>query len=256
MIASLGMYDRPETASANDRLWALIRDGLRDAGHDAPDTLTRGEGAYWQAWQSADLTLSQTCGYPFRARLHDHVTLIGAPDYRIEGCPPGYYCSVIVARRSDPRSTLAEFQTARLAYNEPMSQSGWAAIYNHAHSLGLHLAPSLATGSHGQSANSVADDLADFAALDALTWKMIQRWNPKAEALKEIGRTPPTPALPYIAAKGADADLFFAVISAAIRAISDADRDLLSLHGIVRLRPSDYLAVAIPPDPDQIAQRG
>ena len=89
MIASLGMYDRPETAAANDRLWAGIRDGLRSHGIAAPDTLTRGANAYWDAWTAADLVFSQTCGFPFRARLHDHVTLIGTPDYGLPDCPDG-----------------------------------------------------------------------------------------------------------------------------------------------------------------------
>lgn len=40
MIASLGMYDRPETMAANDRLWALVRDGLRARGIAAPEALT------------------------------------------------------------------------------------------------------------------------------------------------------------------------------------------------------------------------
>ncbi|MFN7224061.1 MAG: hypothetical protein ACK4MS_08580, partial [Paracoccaceae bacterium] len=107
MIASLGMYDRPETSAANDALWALIRDALRDRGRDAPQALTRGEAACWPAWQAPDLVLSQTCGLPFRSRLHDHVTLIGTPDYGVEGCAPGYYRSVLIARSDDPRQTEA-----------------------------------------------------------------------------------------------------------------------------------------------------
>jgi hypothetical protein len=55
MIASLAMYDFGPAMAANDRLWALIRDGLRARGLDAPDVLTRGEGAYWPAWDAPDL---------------------------------------------------------------------------------------------------------------------------------------------------------------------------------------------------------
>jgi len=93
MIASLGMYDRPETMAANDRLWALVRDGLRARGIAAPEALTRGAGAYWQAWEDPALVLSQTCGFPYRAKLHGKVTLVASPDYGLQGCPPGYYCS-------------------------------------------------------------------------------------------------------------------------------------------------------------------
>ncbi|MGL6210447.1 MAG: phosphate/phosphite/phosphonate ABC transporter substrate-binding protein, partial [Paracoccaceae bacterium] len=138
MIASLGMYDLPPLQAANDRLWAGIRDRLRAVGIGAPEGLTRGDGAYWAAWEAPDLVLSQTCGFPYRARLHGRVTLIGTPSYRLLGCPPGYYRSVFVARAGDTRRTVAEFSGAPFAYNEALSQSGWAAPQTHAAKHGLH----------------------------------------------------------------------------------------------------------------------
>lgn len=250
MIASLGMYDRAETRDANDRFWALIRDGLRARGVAAPAALTRGEHAYWDAWQSPDLVFSQTCGFPYRAKLHDHVTLIGTPDYGLPGCPAGYYTSVYVARSTDPRHELAAFSGAAFAYNEAMSQSGWAAPQNHAAALGLRLVPRLMTGGHRLSALAVNEGRADLAAIDALTWDMLQRWDPWTATLKEIARTaPPTPALPYIAAKGADAGLYFDVVSAAIAALSGEDRHCLHLKGLVRIAPESYLAVPTPAAP-------
>ena len=175
MIASLGMYDRPETAAANDALWSLIRQGLRARGISAPDALTRGEGAYAEAWAAADLVLSQTCGLPFRAGLHERVTLIGTPDYGVEGCPPGHYRSVLVVRANDPRNTEADFQTARLSINDPMSQSGWAAVAEHFAGLGLAVPAVMVTGGHRASADSVAEGRADLAAIDAVTWALLTR---------------------------------------------------------------------------------
>lgn len=255
MIASLGMYDRAETAAANDRLWAGIRDGLRARAIAAPDTLTRGEGAYWQAWERPDLVLSQTCGFPYRARLHGKVTLIASPDYGLEGCPPGYYRSVFVARSDDSR-TLPEFRTARFAFNEGLSQSGWAAAQNHAFGMGFRFLPSLETGSHRASALAVAEGRADLACLDALTWRMLQRWEPAVEGLRDVAHTAPTPALPYIAAAGADADATHAALADAVAALSADDREALSLRGVVRIATQAYLAVPIPPTPEQIAQPG
>ena len=253
MIASLGMYDRAETAGANDRLWALIRDALRCAGEAAPEALTRGDAAYWPAWQSPDLVFSQTCGFPYRARLHDHVTLIGAPYYGIAGCPAGHYVSVYVVRRDDPRA-LADFDGAGLAYNDALSQSGWAAPQNHASALGLHFAAGLETGGHRASALAVAEGRAEFAAIDALTWDFLTAFEPWTAGLRVLGQTAPaTPALPYITAKGRDADLYFRATEAAIAALTAADRDLLRIRGLVRLPPAAYLCVPIPPPPAQIA---
>jgi ABC-type phosphate/phosphonate transport system substrate-binding protein len=255
MIAALGMYDFGAAQAANDRLWALIRDHLRAKGHAAPDALTRGEGAFWHAWQSPDLILSQTCGYPFRDRLHDQVTYVGTPDYGVEGCPPGHYCSVFVARKDDPRQTLAAFDMATFAYNEALSQSGWAAPQTHAAGIGVRLPPGLQTGGHRHSAKAVAEGRADLAALDAVTWALLQDQTPDlAAALKVVARTTPTPGLPLITAQGTDPEPLFAATAAAIVALSPADRATLHLHGLVRIPIAAYLAVPNPPAPDQFVQ--
>ncbi|MFN6925287.1 MAG: phosphate/phosphite/phosphonate ABC transporter substrate-binding protein [Tabrizicola sp.] len=254
MIASLGMYDFGPAMAANDRLWAGIRDGLRARGIAAPDALTRGDGAYWPAWQAPDLVLSQTCGYPFRARLHDRVTYIGTPDYGVEGCPPGHYRSVFVVRADDPRATLAAFDGARFAYNEDLSQSGWAAPQTHAARLGLHLPPALKTGGHRLSALAVAEGRADIAALDAVTHALLQGVEPAMTRLRVIGQTDPTPGLPCIAAPGADAEATFAALAEAIAALSPEDRATLRLTGITRIPKAAYLAEPDPPAPDQIAR--
>jgi len=253
MIASLGMYDPGPLHAANDRFWAGIRAGLRVRGVATPKTLTRGAGAYWDAWQAPDLVLSQTCGFPYRTRLHGKVTLIGTPDYGLNGCPPGYYRSVFVARHDDLRAELAAFSGARFAFNEPLSQSGWAAPQAYAAGVGVHLPPAVQTGAHHSSALAVADGQADLAAIDALTWELLTEHEPFTVGLKVVGYTNPTPGLPYIAALGADQTSTFAAVAQAIAGLSDADRGLLHLRGIVAIAAADYLAVPIPLAPEAIA---
>lgn len=253
MIASLGMYDFGPAQAANDRLWALIRTGLRGRGIAAPEALTRGEHAYWDAWQSPDLLLSQTCGYPFRARLHGRVTYVGTPDYGVEGCPPGQYRSVFVARQDDPRQTLAAFDGAAFAWNEALSQSGWAAPQTHAAKLGLRLVPAVQTGGHRLSARAVAEGRADIAALDAVTFALMQDCDPVAQALRVVALTDPTPGLPLITAQGRDPQPIFDAVGEAIAALSADDRATLRLRGLVRIAEADYLAVPNPPSPEQIA---
>ncbi|WP_128514078.1 phosphate/phosphite/phosphonate ABC transporter substrate-binding protein [Tabrizicola thermarum] len=253
MIASLGMYDFGPAQAANDRLWALIRTGLRGRGIEAPEALTRGERAYWDAWTAPDLILSQTCGYPFRARLHDRVTYVGTPDYGVEGCAPGYYRSVFVARAKDPRQDLADFNGAGFAYNDALSQSGWAAPQTHVARLGLSLPPRLQTGGHRLSAAAVAEGRADIAALDAVTFALMQAGDPVVGQLKVVAMTDPTPGLPYITAADRDPQPIFDAVSEAIAALDPADRGHLWLNGFVRLRVEDYLSVPNPPPPEQIA---
>ena len=252
MIASLGMYDFGPATAANDALWCLIRDGLRARGLSAPDDLTRGEGAYWPAWQSPDLVLSQTCGYPFRARLHDRVAYVGTPDYGVDGCPPGYYRSVFVARTDDPRDRLDQFDNAPFAFNDDLSQSGWAAPQTHAATLGLTLRPVARTGAHRMSALAVAEGRADLAALDAVTWRLMQG-DPVATRLKPVGLTDPTPGLPLIAAAGRDTEATFAAVAEAIAALAPQSRAALGLRGLVRIPVADYLAVPNPPAPPPLS---
>lgn len=249
MIASLGMYDRVEMQPANDRLWALIRDGMRAAGLAAPDHLTRGPEAYWPAWGAPDLVLSQTCGFPYRAKLHGKVALIGTPDFGVQGCAPGYYRSVFVTLKNDPRRDVMQYNGAGLAFNEDLSQSGWAAPQNFARVHGLTLRPTLRTGGHLLSARAVAEGRAEIAALDAVTWEMIKRHEPFAANLQVVGLTDPTPGLPYISALGADADVMFDVIASAIAALPATDKTALCLRGVVKIDAQAYLAVPTPPTP-------
>ena len=249
MIASLAMYDRAEVQPSNDRLWALIREGMRAAGLPAPEALTRGPGAYWPAWESPDLILSQTCGYPYRARLHGRVRLVATPDYDVGGCAPGHYCSVYVARTDDPRQTLAEFDGAAMAFNEDLSQSGWAGPMAHALAQGVGLRPVLRTGGHVLSAKAVAENQAEIAGIDAITWEMITRHDAFATGLKVVGRTTPVPGLPWIAAMGADVERLFPILQAAVAALPAADRAALCLRSLVRIPAEAYLAIPTPPPP-------
>lgn len=247
MIASLPMYDLPALQGANDRYWQAIRARLGQG----PERLTRG-GDLRAQWLHPDLVLSQTCGYPYRAHLHGKVTLVGTPDYRLPGCPPGHYRSIFVARADDARDSLDAFRDARFAFNEALSQSGWAAPLTHARALGFAFEHLCETGGHLNSALAVAEGQADLAALDALTWVFLQRHHEVARSLKEVDATVPTPVLPYICAKGRDGDAVFSAIALAITDLSAEDRQTLHLRGILRLPPESYLAVATPPPPGTV----
>ena len=249
MIASLMMYARPELAEAHGRYWQLIRAELAKRGIDNPKTLAQDTDEF-EVWNHPELVLSQTCGMPYRLWLHDKVTLVGTPDFAIEGCPPGYYRSAIVVRTDDPRETLEAFAQARFAFNQNFSQSGYAAPYNHLKPRGLWFDDQLQTHGHLISAQWVAAGKADIAALDAVSWRLMQRYEAFARDLRVLEWTEPTPGLPYITAKGADRAATFDAVMAAIASLSNNDRDALGLTGLVEIPKQDYLAI---PNPDGIA---
>ncbi len=248
MIALLPMYDWDEVREATDRFWDRIRDALDARGIAAPRTLTRGMDM-WQAWQSPDLVLGQTCGFPFRTRLHGHVALVGTPDFALPDAAPGSYYSQLVVRAQECR-TLAEVFARRLAANSRDSQSGWAAPLNHAAAQGWTVGETVLTGAHLESARAVAEGRADVAAIDAVTWRLVEAYRPAlAGQLRVIARTAPaTPGLPYITAKGHDAAAIAAAVDDAVPALSAADRALLGIAGHVRIPEADYLAVPVPQD--------
>jgi len=247
MIASLMMYRRPELDAAHDRYWALIRSNLAEAGVDSPDTLSQDADEFF-VWKHADLTLSQTCGMPYRLWLYREVTLVGTPDFGIDGCPPGYYISPLVVRADDTRSTVDAFRNARFAYNQTHSQSGFAAAYNHLDRHGWWFNELLHTGQHLESARSVAEGRADIASLDAVSWRLMEAYESFATELRVLEWTKPTPGLPLITAKGNDADAIFAAVERAILELTATDRAILGLVGLVRIPAEDYLAIPNPPE--------
>jgi len=245
MIASLPMYDRPETALVLDDLWSGIRARL---GVPAPERLTRG-GSLWDQWTARDLLLSQTCGYPYRARLRGKVRLVAAPAAHLPGCAPGYYNSVLIVRADDARQDLPAFADAPFAYNEALSQSGWAAPQHHAAGLGFAFTRAIPTGAHALSASAVAQGRADIASIDAISWRLIQRHDACAANLREIARTLPTPAPPFITAAGGDADAIAAALGAAIAALTPDAQDTIGLFGLAQVPSSAYLSVPRPAPP-------
>ncbi|MDN5787327.1 phosphate/phosphite/phosphonate ABC transporter substrate-binding protein [Pseudorhodobacter sp.] len=250
MNADLSMYDFGDLIAANDAWWALIAENLRKRSVDAPEHLTRGQDL-WQGWQSPELLLSQTCGFPYRARLHGKVLLVGTPDYGVEGCAPGYYRSVFIARTDDQRGELAAFDGVAIAYNDAMSQSGWAGPQSEAARRAVRLPAGLQTGGHRASVHAVAQGRAEIAAVDAVTWRHLQRLDPEAQAVRVVAMTEPNPGLPLITAIGRDTGALFSAVSQAIEALPHKQKAVLGIKGLVAIPAADYLAIPTPPAPGE-----
>ena len=243
MIAALGMYDRPEIRESNDALWAGIRDKLGFG----PEVLDR-QLDPWDIWTNPDLILAQTCGFPFRQKLHQQVKLVGTPDYGLPDCPAGYYNSVFLTRRGDD-TQLHSYKNRIFAYNEALSQSGWAAAQTHAGRLRFQFENLQLTGSHLNSARAVAQGSADIAALDGVSWRLISKYETFAKKLMVIQTTDPTPGLPLITGLKQDPKLIFSAVSFAIRNIYPIYLRTLGIRRLVYIPAADYLAVPTPPAP-------
>ena len=239
------MYDRAETASANDRLWQNIRENL---GY-GPENLTRCDDP-WPIWRAPNLVLAQTCGLTVPRR---------APP----ACDPDWHPRLRPARLparpcttrflwfdwTTRATTLLDFAKTRFAYNEALSQSGWAAPQTHAEKMGFRFENTVKSGAHRTSARMVAEGRADIAALDALSWEMIREWDEFAARLRVLTHTIPTPALPFITAQMTDPTPIFTALQTAIATLTSQDRVTLRLRGLIKIPTEEYLKIPTPPGP-------
>ncbi|MDZ4393013.1 phosphate/phosphite/phosphonate ABC transporter substrate-binding protein [Cypionkella sp.] len=246
-LANLPMYDFHEVRPHTDALWAAIADALRKREIEAPDVLSR-TGDHTALWSNENLLFSQTCGYPFVSQLRGAVTLVGTPDYGVIPDKPGWYNSVIVCRKNDPRTHLSDFAGARWSYNETGSQSGCRALmYAVLQEVGegRHFGSCHVSGSHISSARAVSDDTADIAALDHVTWLFMKRYDyPGVDKLRVLTQTPPTPGLPYIAAKACDGSIVADAFCEALENLPSETLNPLFLKGFWPSKVEDYDLIA------------
>ena len=236
------MYDFPYLRKQTDCFWRNVATQLNKCGIAAPKALNR-EDDTWAIWRSPALIFSQTCGYPLASQLNNSVTLIGTPDYGVIPKKPGWYNSVVLIRKDDPRDSLAAFVGATLAYSDKSSQSGCHALmYTMLCEIGEKrlFESCLRSGSHGASIAAVADGQADLTAVDAVTWSHLQRKLSHSLELRVLMKTVPTPGLPFIAANSCNGNLLAKATESAIVALSSEDRKALGLHGLWRSEIGDY----------------
>ena len=242
MIASLSMYERPELKFYQNKYWYEIRKSLRKKNLPAPKQLTS-KGLGLEFWKKPDLILSQTCGLPFRKYLYKKVKLVGTPDYKIKGCPPGYYLSCFVVRKTDNRKNLFDYNDSMFAFNEKDSQSGYFAPLRHVNDQGFSFKKFHETGSHKNSVKSVIDGLADIASIDIVTLDYMKKFDVFTKNLKVLEKTIPTPGLPYITSNNFNRELVFDAICEALNNLSIEVKEILKIKQIVEITKEEYLSI-------------
>jgi len=230
MIAALPMYDRPENRAAHDTFWTAFRDTL---GY-GPATLDRAI-AYDASWAHPDLLLGQICNLPYRATFRDQLVRISNCDHRLPDTPAGFYHSVFIVRTENAERGLAPATLGRFAYNDAMSHSGWGAPLERITAQGLKFHTTLRTGSHINSMHAVANGDADLAAIDAVTWRMMQKWDSATKGLRSVARTGLSPSMSFVTTKGHDPANLRNALQMALNTLSEGQMDTLGLYGQVDL---------------------
>ena len=248
MIASLDMYDFPEIRDATDAWWDALARGFAAEGLEGvPPHRTRGseESAPWSA---PDLFFSQICGYPLRKRFRETLQVVGTPCYRAEGCTGPRYRSVIIVQRDAGIGTVPDLQGARLAYNGALSQSGMSAYRALLAENGVtpgFFGDAICSRGHRASVSLVSSGEADTAAIDCVTWALLQKHAPQeCGAVDILAWTPDAPGLPYIVPATTGNAIIAAMRRGIERALADpvaqSARDALLIDGFSPLTDVDY----------------
>lgn len=244
LIAGLPMYDLPALRPATDALWTAIARSL--SAKDLPDVpaqLTRDLDPE-VLWTAPDLLLAQACGLPFVTLLRDRVQHVATPTYDLPGCAGGDYCSWIIVREADGFGTMAELRDRRAAINAPHSQSGANALAWLTIPLAERrpfFARIIVTGAHLASIDAVRSGLADCAAIDCVTWALIERTAPaRLQGLRIIAAGPAAPALPFITSRATDAATITLLRRALTAVIADGQNTAVcQALGLAGIAPCD-----------------
>jgi len=251
LLASLPMYDLPELRAATDDWWrglarAFHREGLRDV----PVRLSRGD-AFGAEWRDLQLLFSQCCGMDFVTQGRDHLRLLATPVYAVPDCQGPLYCSLLMVRTDDPAQTLADLYQRRVAVNMPGSHSGYNVLRYMIAPLAERrsfFSQVVVSGSHAASLTKIQNGAADCAAVDCVSFALLQQHRATAvQGLRILCRSPLAPGLPYVCQRRFDGNtllrlrngLFAALIAPELAAA----RTALLLQDAVVLEPEDYQCI-------------
>ncbi|MFI4985869.1 MAG: phosphate/phosphite/phosphonate ABC transporter substrate-binding protein [Alphaproteobacteria bacterium] len=219
--ASLPIYNLPEMQAANHRFWQamrceLAREDIRDTG----EALAFEQRAVPERIERCML-FTQVCGYPLQTIYRGQATLLGAPVYAADYCDGATHAGVFVVHGTAPYRRLEDLRGCRFVYNSRHSNSGMnlprRAIADLA--AGRPFFATIAeTHSHAGNLERVARGEADGTCVDNVTFAFVARHRPQlAEALRILASTPPSPSIPFVTSRAADADTVAALRRALMR---------------------------------------
>lgn len=247
-FAFLPMYDLPPLHTAWDKFWQAVHRELASSGCEAKPELDRSDELF-DLWTDPNLLIGQTCGWPFVSMLREQVVPFARLDFGLERLSPGDYQSVFVSSTELAAGSPAELQplllepATRLAVNGLDSQSGYRVLGECvAKPATLGRDQLVLTGSHARSVEAVAQGRADFAAIDAVTWRYLEAFDPIVTKVNVVARSSGVPGLPLITSpqNTGKAQTLFSALEKAITALDSETSKKLGIRGLVPADAVDY----------------
>lgn len=251
-LASLPWYDLAEVRELLDELWSAIARRLEAQGVDAvPSRLDRNPD-YQAQWSDGELLLGQACGYDAVLGHADRLRVVATPHFAFPGCEGPHYRSFIVVRDACPAERIADLRGLRCVINTPTSHSGMNVLRSLVaplHVQGRFFASVAISGAHEHSLHMLRNDAADVAAIDCVTYGLLQRHRPAALiGTRVIHETASVPAPPFVTSARTPATIAAALTSALEHVVRvDPVRrvlDAIGLYDVSRLDIAAYRPIA------------
>lgn len=148
------------------------------------------------------LLIGHTCGYPLMTRLQDALRPFCLPCFDVPGVTGKRYCSQFIVPAGSAIETLQQCRGKIVAINNRNSNSGMNVLRYALAKLGAmpgFFSEVLMTGSHLASAEAVASNRAQLAAIDSVSYQLIADQNPDLiSALRVIDYSEQTCGLPFV----------------------------------------------------------
>jgi len=203
------------------------------------------------ALQESGLVFGHTCGYPLMTRLKDRFTPFCVPVFDVSGTNGRRYSSrFIVAGDSDIRS-IEQSRGRVAAVNTPDSNSGMN-VLRHAvarhHIDGRFFSRILASGGHLYSLQAVARGEADIAAIDCVSYQLIEdHWPELVSQVQTIGYSVESTGLPFVLPNsklaGTDTRQIIERLNQALDLSGDTARKRLHLREFAAVELDDYQGI-------------
>ena len=198
--------------------------------------------------KNPSLWFGHTCGYPLMTSLRDLFTPICVPVFDLAGCDQIYYSSQIIVAENSSINTLQDCKGLRAVINSNDSNSGMnvlrhaVAAYNNQGNFFNRVELS---GSHLQSLTEVASQNADIAAIDCVSYGLIQDSFPElASRVRSIGFSVKTCGLPFVLptsiASNNDLSGITENLNHALSMLDDKQRNRLHLRGFEKVDINQY----------------
>ena len=197
-----------------------------------------------------NLLFGHGCGYPLMTRLRGELIPFCVPLFDAPGCDGPRYSSRLVVTAGDDIGTLLDCQGATVAVNALDSNSGMN-LLRHALAMAGARPPFfdnvLMTGGHAQSLAAVAAGQAQLAAIDCVSYRLLEDQDPRLPAAtRSLGFSAQTCGLPFAVpaarAGSAPLDEWTAALGRALEELPEVRR-ILHLEGFAPVSTADYRSV-------------